>query len=253
MKKVFITGTDTDVGKTIVSAGLCMAWPAHYWKPIQAGYQVPKGGNAKRLSSANVPSSSSLTPPLPINAMPFSSTNVPNPSSELALNKILPGTDNEVINRFIPEQHIHPSVYTLKNPLSPNQAAKIEGVKIQKEKINYPRCSSNLVIEGAGGALVPFNKKEDMTDLMKKMDCPVIIVARSSLGTLNHTFLTLSVLRAKKIPIMGVIMVGPLHEKNKNDIETKGKVSVLLELPLLDTLSPETLRPYFEKMSFSID
>ena len=156
------------------------------------------------------------------------------------------------MSRFIPEKHIHPSVYTLKNSLSPNQAAKIEGINIQKEKINCPKCSSNLVIEGAGGALVPFNEKEDMTDLMKKMDCSVIIVARSTLGTLNHTFLTLSVLRAKKIPVMGVIMVGPFHEKNKKDIETKGNISVLLELPFLDTLSPETLRPYFEKIPFSL-
>ena len=237
MKKVFITGTDTDVGKTIVAAGLCMTWPAHYWKPIQAGYQEPsKGVNKAQFSSSN-------TPP---------STNISNPS-ESALNKIFSGTDNEVISRFIPEQHIYSSVYTLKNPLSPNQAAKMEGIHIQKEKINCPKCSSNLVMEGAGGALVPFNEKEDMSDLMKKMNCPVIIVARSTLGTLNHTFLTLSVLREKKIPIIGVIMVGPLHKKNKYDIETKGKVSVLLELPLLDKLSPKTLKPYFERLSLFLD
>ncbi len=252
MKKIFITGTDTDVGKTIVAAGLCMTWPAHYWKPIQAGYQVPKGGNATQLSSANIPSSSPPAPPSPINTVQLSSTNVPKPS-EPVLNKILPGTDNEVISRFIPEQNIHPSIYTLKNPLSPNQAAKMEGVNLQKEKINCPEGTANLIIEGAGGALVPFNEKEDMTDLMKKMDCPVIIVAKSTLGTLNHTFLTLSVLRSKNIPLMGVIMVGPLHAKNKKDIETKGKISVLLELPLLDTLSPETLRPYFKKTSLFIN
>ena len=201
MKKIFITGTDTDVGKTIVSAGFCMSWPAHYWKPIQAGY---------------------------------------------------PGTDNEVMSRFIPEQNIHPSSYTLKNPLSPNQAAKIEGINIQKEKINCPKCSANLIIEGAGGALVPFNEKEDMTDLMKKIDCPVIIVARSTLGTLNHTFLTLSALRAKKIPILGVIMVGPPHPNNKKDIEEKGKTSILLELPIIENLSAKILRSYFEKFTSSL-
>ena len=214
MKKIFVTGTDTDIGKTIVSAGLCLTWPAHYWKPIQAGY-----------------------------------TAKPNSPSEAILNKnILPGTDNEVLSQFIPKQNIHPSSYTLKNPLSPNQAAKIEGINIQIEKINYPKCSSNLIIEGAGGALVPFNNKEDMTDLMKKMDCPVIIVAKSALGTLNHTFLTLSVLRAKKIPILGVIMVGPLHHNNKKDIEKTGKAPVLLELPFLENLSARTLKPYFKNI-----
>ena len=214
MKKIFVTGTDTDVGKTIVSAGLCKAWPAHYWKPIQSGYQATK-------------------------------TYAPPP----ALNKnILPGTDNEVMSRFIPEKHIFPSIYTLKEPLSPNQAAEIEKINIQKEKIQIPNTDSNLVIEGAGGSLVPFNEKEDMTDLMKYLDCPVIIVARSTLGTLNHTFLTLFALRAKKIPILGVIMVGPSHPKNKKDIEQIGKVSVLLELPLLDNLSTDTLKSYFTKV-----
>ena len=215
MKKIFITGTDTDVGKTIVSAGLCRAWPAHYWKPIQSGYQPIKAYNP----------------------------------SQPALNKnILPGTDNEVMSRFIPKEHIFPSVYTLKEPLSPNQAAEIEKIHIQKEKIQIPKTDSNLVIEGAGGSLVPFNEKEDMTDLMKHLDCPVIIVARSTLGTLNHTFLTLSALRKKNISILGVIMVGPSHPGNKKDIEAIGKVSVLLELPLLDNLSADTLKSYFTKV-----
>jgi dethiobiotin synthase len=218
MKKLFITGTDTDVGKTIVSAGLCMAWPAHYWKPIQAGYS--------------------------------SIINTSNSSEPALTKKILPGTDNELISRFIPEQNIYPSSYTLKNPLSPNQAAKIERVHIQKEKINYPECSSNLIIEGAGGALVPFNEREDMTDLMKKMDCPVIVVARSTLGTLNHTFLTLAVLRAKNIPVLGVIMVGPPHPNNKKDIEEKGNTSVLLELPIIENLSADTLKLYCKRFIF---
>ena len=218
MKKLFITGTDTDVGKTIVSAGLCMTWPAHYWKPIQAGYSA--------------------------------TTNTSHPSEHVLTKKNLAGTDNEVISRFIPEQNIYPSSYTLKNPLSPNQAAKIEGIYIQKEKINCPECSSNLIIEGAGGALVPFNEKEDMTDLMKKMDCPVIVVARSTLGTLNHTFLTLAVLRAKNIPVLGVIMVGPPHPDNKKDIEEKGNTSVLLELPIIESLSADTLKFYCKNFTF---
>ena len=218
MKKIFITGTDTDVGKTIVSAGLCMTWPAHYWKPIQSGYQSTK---------AYDPSQSALN----INQ------------------KILPGTDNEVMSRFIPEKNIFPSTYTLKEPLSPNQAAKIENINIEKEKIQIPNTNSNLIIEGAGGALVPFNDKEDMTNLIKEFNCPVIVVARSTLGTLNHTFLTLSILREKNISILGVIMVGPSHPGNKKDIEKIGKVSVLLELPLIENLSADTLKSYFDKIT----
>ena len=91
-----------------------------------------------------------------------------------------------------------------------------------------------------------------MTDLMIKMDCPVIIVARSSLGTLNHTFLTLSALRAKKIPVLGIIMVGPLHPNNKKDIEKRGKSSVLLELPMIENLSAEILRSHCENFTSSL-
>ena len=216
MKKIFITGTDTDVGKTIVSAGLCITWPAHYWKPIQSGYQSTKTSDF----------------------------------SEPARNKkILPSTDNEVMSRFIPEENIFPSVYNLKEPLSPNQAAEIERIHIQKEKIKPPKTNFNLIIEGAGGALVPFNDKEDMTNLMKEFNAPVIIVARSTLGTLNHTFLTLSTLRRKNISILGVIMVGPPHPRNKKDIEKIGKVSVLLELPLIENLSADKLKSYFDKVT----
>ena len=211
-RRIFVTGTDTDVGKTIVSAGLCLNWSAHYWKPIQAGY----------LNNT------------------FTSDR-----------SILPGTDNEIISHFIPKKHIFPSAYNLKNPLSPNQAAKKEGITIKIEKINCPDCSFPLVIEGAGGCLVPVNDTEDMTDIMKKMECPVIVVARSTLGTLNHTLLTLSVLRAKEISILGVIMVGPFHFDNKMDIEKKGNIPILLELPILKNLSPEVLKSHFSKLSLT--
>ncbi len=205
-KKVFITGTDTDVGKTVVSAGLCIVWPAHYWKPVQAGYDTGKSPNKH----------------------------------------ILPGTDSEIISRFIPAKNIYPSAYNLKKPLSPNQSAEKENVKVAIKNIKIPKSSSNLIIEGAGGALVPLNDREDMICLMQKVDCPVIVVARSSLGTLNHTFLTLSALRSKNIPVLGVIMVGAPHPLNKKDIEKRARV--LLELPFLNKLSAKTLCPHFEKI-----
>ncbi len=226
MKKIFVTGTDTDVGKTIVSAGLCLTWPAHYWKPIQAGYECPT---------------------LTANENTHKTTKLKNISN----NHILPKTDNEILSWFIPAKNIHPSSYTLKNPLSPNQAGKLEDIYIKSQSIHLPICSSsNLIIEGAGGALVPFNDKEDMTALMKKWDCPVIIVARSGLGTLNHTFLTLTVLKSKKISILGVIMVGAFHPMNKKDISAKAPV--LLELPFLETLSSEVLISHFQKMKLNI-
>lgn len=236
MKKIFVTGTDTDVGKTIVSAGLCLTWPAHYWKPIQAGYEcTPSHANSENTNNPAKLKNTTLQ-----NITLQSSPN----------NHILPKTDNETLSRFIPAKNIHPSSYTLKNPLSPNQAGKLEDIDIQSYNINLPNCLSNLIIEGAGGVLVPFNDKEDMTDLIKKWDCPVIIVARSGLGTLNHTFLTLNVLKAKQISILGVILIGTPHPMNKKDISAK--VPVLLELPFLETLSSEVLISHFQKMKLNI-
>jgi len=235
MKKVFVTGTDTDVGKTIVSAGLCLTWPAHYWKPIQSGYGpqildiTQKDNTQKKKKTNRINDDISVKETLTIKSTPCTIK-----------------TDREVISQYIPKSHIYPSSYTLKKPLSPNQAASLEGISIQMDKIKEPSCSSPLVIEGAGGVLVPFNNKQDMTDLMKKFDCPVIIVSRSGLGTLNHTFLTLSCLKAKKIPVLGVIMVGPHHPMNKSDIQKKAPV--LLELPILQDLSIKNLKKHFQKL-----
>ena len=200
MKSIFVTGTDTDVGKTIVSAGLCLSWPAHYWKPIQAGAD--------------------------------------------------PYTDNEVMAQFISKENIYPSTYNLKKACSPNQAARIEGISIQKNiLINaYRKNCSHLVIEGAGGLLVPFNEEENMLDLIIQFSAPVIVVARSGLGTLNHSFLTIKALKDSNINILGVIMVGKPHPDNKRDIETIGNIPVLLELPFLKTLDTESLNSHFNKL-----
>jgi len=203
MKKIFVTGTDTDVGKTIVSAGLCLSWPAHYWKPIQCGTD--------------------------------------------------PYTDSEVISRFIPKEHIHPSSYQLKAPLSPNQSARKENITINKNHIKIPPLppSVHLVIEGAGGLLVPINGTgETILDLIKWLKASVIIIARSTLGTLNHSFLTLSALKQKNIEVLGFVLVGPPHPLNKQDIENLGGKPVLVELPFLKTLTKETLKPHFQNIKF---
>ena len=195
-KGIFVTGTDTGIGKTVVSAGLCVSLSAHYWKPIQAGFP----------------------------------------------------TDMEFIGRYISKDRIYPSAYILKRPLSPNQAAEAEGFRIESKKIVLPQCSQPLVIEGAGGALVPYNDREDMVDLMKKLACPVLIVARSTLGTLNHSLLTISALRSRGVNILGLVLVGPFHALNKRDIEERGKVRVLLELPILESLEPTVLKPFFKNL-----
>ncbi len=199
MKNVFVTGTDTDVGKTVVCAGLCLRFKASYFKPIQCG--------------------------------------------------TVPHTDSEFVARFIPSSRICPSSYVLKAPLSPNQAALREGVCIQKKNISLPLVSGSLVIEGAGGSFVPLNQKgETVADLIQWLKVPALVVARSTLGTLNHTFLTLSFLRSKKIKVLGLVLLGPSRPENKKDIEKWGRIPVLLELPFIKKLSQKALLSHFKSL-----
>ena len=183
---VFITGTDTDVGKTVVSAWAVQHLKADYWKPVQSG-----------LSD---------------------------------------GTDSDTIRSLlnIPAARIHPSIYELTAPLSPHAAAGIDGVEIDLSRFSIPRTRAPLVVEGAGGVLVPLNKEALIIDLMAQLDLPVLVAARAGLGTINHTLLTLNALRARKLDILGVVMSGPLNPGNRQAIETYGKVTVLAEIPQFD-------------------
>ena len=134
----------------------------------------------------------------------------------------------------------------LPRPLSPHQSAALAGRSIGVAGLTTIAAGlSSLdrwVIEGAGGVLVPLNERELLIDLMMVMGLPVVIVARSGLGTINHTLLTVEALRARAVPIAGVVMVGPPDEDNRLAIETHGRVHVVGELGMLSPLTPESLR-----------
>ncbi|MDP3425805.1 MAG: dethiobiotin synthase, partial [Humidesulfovibrio sp.] len=147
--KLFVTGTDTGVGKTVVCAWLCLHSGADYWKPVQSGYSAATGADrdadeVARLSGARV----------------------------------------------------HPERHLLRLARSPQEAAAAEGLRIGLEDFSLPRTERPLVIEGAGGVLVPLNEDETMLDLMVRLGAPVLVAARTGLGTINHTCLTLAALRA---------------------------------------------------------
>ena len=194
-KRVFITGTDTEVGKTVVSLGLCLLWKADYWKPIQTGRP----------------------------------------------------TDADFIKKFLPKQNIHPSSYQFKLPLSPNQAGPKENKKIDLKNIRPPK-RSRLVVEGIGGVCVPLNNRQTVLDLIQLINYPVIVTARSGLGTLNHTLLSLTALKQRKIKVLGLILSGPPHSDNKKDIEKWGKIPVILELPRLKKITKQKLLYHFKKI-----
>jgi dethiobiotin synthetase/malonyl-CoA O-methyltransferase len=134
----------------------------------------------------------------------------------------------------------------LPRPLSPHLSAARAGRSISIAEItglvaDQP-ASSRWIVEGAGGVLVPLNDRELMVDLMFMVGLPVVIVARSGLGTINHTLLTVEALRARAVPIAGVVMVGPRNHDNCVAIETYGHVAVVGELPQLEPLTPESLQ-----------
>ena len=191
MNGVFVTGTDTDVGKTVVAAWLVSNWRADYWKPVQSG--------------------------------------------------MVDGSDAACVADLAPGTPIHPSAYTLQAPLSPHEAARHESLRIDLAAIVPPSTARPLVVEGAGGVLVPLNDTALMVDLIAHIGLPALVVARSTLGTINHTLLTLEALARRALPVLGVVLNGPPSPANRHAIEQFGRVAVLAELPHLPAVNAATI------------
>ena len=132
----------------------------------------------------------------------------------------------------------------LSGPVSPHLAAELNQTKIHIQdliRLVETLPSTNWIIEGAGGVLVPINESELMMDLMVRLQLPVLVVSRAELGTINHTLLTLESLRTRALRIAGVVMVGVRNASNREAIEHYGNVAVLGEMPELPTLSPQAV------------
>lgn len=200
-KGFFITGTDTNVGKTVLSALLCAALQGRYWKPIQTG--------------------------------------------------ACEGTDRQHVKAWagVNDALLFPEAYIFNDPLSPHLAARRAGSEIELAQIGLPAANSGmpLIVEGAGGVMVPINSQQFMTDLMRHLALPAILVARSTLGTINHTLLSVQCLRNAGIELHGVVLIGPENADNKAAIEHYGKVRIVGQIPLLETINPKTLRDVFAR------
>jgi dethiobiotin synthetase len=199
----FVTATDTEMGKTVISAMLMIGLQGHYWKPIRTGTR------------------------------PY-----------------VDYTDNEWIqmNTGLPDERFFSETYLLKHHVSPHLAARLEGLEIDIEKIKMPgeKKWKHLIVEGAGGLLVPINDSLFIIDVIKHLNLPALIVSRSTLGTINHTLLTVEKLRERKIPVMGVIMNGPKNSENKQAIEKYGKVKVLAEIEEIKPINNQSLQKAFD-------
>jgi dethiobiotin synthase len=198
MPDLFITGTDTGVGKTLLSALLVAALERDYWKPIQTG------------------------------------------ASE--------GTDRQTVITLagIPAGRAHPEAYIFDPPVSPHLAAEWRGVEIDFRHIQRPASDKPLVIEGAGGVLVPINSQSFMLDLAGHLNTPLVVASRTALGTINHTLLTIAAIRSAGLKITGVVMIGNENNDNKRAIERYGNIPVVGWIPWLERIDREALRSVFE-------
>ena len=173
MKQYFITAIGTDSGKTFVSAILCEALKADYWKPIQCG--EPRDTDAVKNLISNT------------------------------------------------ETQFHKEAYFLKKPASPHDAAKEENVEIKIENIKEYHSTLNtqnstIIIEGAGGLLVPLNDNDFVIDIPEQIGIPIILVANLYLGSINHTLLTINELKRRGVEVAGIVFNGESNPESERII-----------------------------------
>lgn len=201
MTGYFVTGTDTNVGKTVLSALLVAALDAVYWKPVQTG------------------------------------------ASE--------GTDRESVRIWTQttEDLLPMERYRFDPPVSPHLASREAGIRISLDSFEFPSAQAGRkwIVEGAGGVLVPLNERDLMRDLMRRIGLPVLVAARTALGTINHTLLTLAALRDAHLPICGVALIGDENFENRRAIEHFGNTCVIGHIPLLKRIDRAALLDVYEK------
>ena len=187
MRKIFITGIGTGVGKTLVSAIVTEALQADYWKPIQTGV----GSESK---------------------------------------------DSDVVRNLITNKKtiIHPEAFCLKKPASPFAAAEEEGIKIEIKNISFPKTDNILVIEGAGGLMVPINENELMIDMMEQWGAEVVLVSQNYLGSINHTMLSCMALADRNLKVLGIVYNG------EDNLMAERSILSFCDFPVIGRIKPET-------------
>ena len=190
MRRLFITGIGTNVGKTVVSAILTEKLLADYWKPIQAGD--------------------------------------------------LDSTDSMKISQWVKNSTsvIHKEAYRLTKPMSPHAAAERDSVNIDINNIIAPETDTDLIIEGAGGLMVPLNKNYLVIDLIRHLESEAVLVSRHYLGSINHTILSVEALRSRNINITGIIFNGGVNKDTESIIESVCAVPILGRIPNIKDINP---------------
>lgn len=198
MKRYFVTGIDTDSGKTLASAICCEALQADYWKPIQSG----------------------------------------TPRDAETVKSLLTNTTSQ----------IHPERYLLQFPASPHASSKMEGVHISLNEITPPETNNNLIVEGAGGCLVPINDEHFIIDIIKQFKIEVILVADLYLGSINHTLLSIEALKSRDIRIKGIVFNGESNSESERIILLHSKLECLLRITKEPVIDKQVVARYAEKL-----
>ena len=193
MRRLFVTGIGTHVGKTVISAILTQKLQADYWKPIQAGD--------------------------------------------------LNNTDSMKVSQWVDNtiSTIHPEAYRLTQPMSPHTAAERDGININLKDIISAETTRNLIIEGAGGLMVPLNKNDLVVDMISHFQAEAVLVSRHYLGSINHTILSIEALRSRNIAIAGIIFNGDENRDTESIIEAISTVPILGRIPEIDNLNQHTI------------
>lgn len=193
MTKYFVSGIDTGIGKTLISAILTEKLNADYWKPIQSGD--------------------------------------------------LDQSDSKTVASLISNSRtiIHPETYRLTQPLSPHLSSRLDGISIKIEQMVLPETENHLIVEGAGGLMVPLNENDLIIDLVKKLKLEMILVSENYLGSINHTLLSLAMLKLYNIPVKGIIFNGEENEETENYIVNYTGVEFLGRIPKMQTIDKEVI------------
>ncbi|HEX4887159.1 MAG TPA: dethiobiotin synthase [Luteibaculaceae bacterium] len=204
-KPYFIAGIDTNIGKTTVSAILCKATGADYWKPVQSGE--------------------------------------------------LDNSDTLKVKRLVGKEHtgrFHPESFALKHPLSPHAAAELEGVILNKADIHIPPTENTLIIEGAGGLMVPLNHWETYLDWVEEHQLPIILVSKNYLGSINHTLLSIQAIKQRHLNLLGVIINGSANTQSEAAIEKIGQTPILFHTEWTQNPDNQYIGEQSEKLSHLI-
>lgn len=157
------------------------------------------------------------------------------------------GSDRERVARLsgLSAERLLPEAYRLTTPCSPHRAAEIDGVTIDVDALTPPPCDRSLVIEGAGGVLVPVTRQATIADLIARWGLPTVLVAATSLGTISHSLTAIEALRARGVDIRGIAFVGDAVEDSEATIAEMGGVKRLGRLPIVSPLEPAALAAVF--------